>query len=240
MKTLGINIDHVATIRQARRTIEPDPVTAAAMAELGGADGITIHLREDRRHIQDRDLYILKQTVKTQINLEMGLSKEIIAIALKTVPHQVTLVPERIAEVTTEGGLNVLKARKELAKVIPLFQKKKMVVSIFIDAELDQIKAAADLGAEFIELHTGTYADANIRSRPKELDKLVKGAQFAIEHGLRINVGHSLNYTNVQDILKNIPNLEELNIGHAIISRGIFTGLTQAVCEMKEIIIAYR
>lgn len=236
MRTLGVNIDHVATIRQARKTIEPDPVIAAAMAELGGADGITIHLREDRRHIQDRDLEILKKTVKTRLNLEMALSKEVVSIALKTQPEQITLVPEKREEVTTEGGLNVLKSYTELGIVIPNFQKKKIVVSLFVDPDLDQIKAAVDLGAEFIELHTGHYASANARLRPKQLDKLMKGAQFAIENGLRVNAGHGLNYTNVQDILK-LPGLEELNIGHSIISRAIFTGLTQAVREMKEIII---
>lgn len=239
MKTLGVNIDHVATIRQARKTIEPDPVTAAAMAELGGADGITIHLREDRRHIQDRDLIILKQTIKTRLNLEMALSKDVVAIALKTVPDQITLVPEKREEVTTEGGLNVLKAKNELAKAIPQFQKKKIYVSLFIDPDFDQIKASADLGAEFIELHTGHYANATIRNRSKELEKLMKGAAFALEKGLRVNAGHGLNYTNVQDIL-HLPGLEELNIGHSIISRAIFTGLTQAVREMKTIIIEHR
>jgi len=235
MRTLGVNIDHIATIRQARKTIEPDPVIAAAMAELGGADGITIHLREDRRHIQDRDVLILKQTIKTRLNLEMALSKGIVAIALKTQPEQVTLVPEKREEVTTEGGLNVLKSMTELKKVVPLFLKKKIAVSLFIDPDFDQIKACADLGAEFIELHTGHYASANLRARGKELNKLIKGAQFALDNGLRVNAGHGLTYTNVQDILR-LPGLEELNIGHSIISRAVFTGLTQAVREMKNII----
>lgn len=235
MRTLGVNIDHIATIRQARKTIEPDPVTAAAMAELGGADGITIHLREDRRHIQDRDVLILKQTIKTRLNLEMALSKGIVAIALKTQPEQVTLVPEKREEVTTEGGLNVLKSMTELKKVVPLFLKKKIAVSLFIDPDFDQIKACADLGAEFIELHTGHYASANLPARGKELNKLIKGAQFALDNGLRVNAGHGLTYTNVQDILR-LPGLEELNIGHSIISRAVFTGLTQAVREMKNII----
>jgi len=235
MRTLGVNIDHIATIRQARKTIEPDPVTAAAMAELGGADGITIHLREDRRHIQDRDVAILKKTIKTRMNLEMALSKGIVAIALKTQPEQVTLVPEKREEVTTEGGLNVLKSMTELKKVVPLFLKKKIAVSLFIDPDFDQIKACADLGAEFIELHTGHYASANLRARGKELNKLIKGAQFALDNGLRVNAGHGLTYTNVQDILR-LPGLEELNIGHSIISRAVFTGLTQAVREMKNII----
>ena len=235
MRTLGVNIDHIATIRQARKTIEPDPVTAAAMAELGGADGITIHLREDRRHIQDRDLEILKKTVKTRLNLEMALSKDVVSIALKTQPEQVTLVPEKREEVTTEGGLNVLKSYHELKKVVPLFLKKKIFVSLFIDPDFEQIKASADLGAEFIELHTGHYASANLRNRSKELDKLIKGAQYALDNGLRVNAGHGLTYTNVQDILL-LPGLEELNIGHSIISRAVFTGLTQAVREMKDII----
>jgi pyridoxine 5-phosphate synthase len=235
MRTLGVNIDHIATIRQARKTIEPDPVTAAAMAELGGADGITIHLREDRRHIQDRDVAILKSTIKTRLNLEMALSKGIVNIALKTEPEQVTLVPEKREEVTTEGGLNVLKSMAELKKVVPLFLKKKIAVSLFIDPDFDQIKASADLGAEFIELHTGHYASANLRSRNKELEKLIIGAQFALDNGLRVNAGHGLTYTNVQDILQ-LPGLEELNIGHSIISRAVFTGLTQAVREMKNII----
>lgn len=235
MKTLGVNIDHIATIREARKTNEPDPVTAAAMAELGGADGITIHLREDRRHIQDRDLEILKKTIKTRLNLEMALSKEVVGIALKVQPEQITLVPEKRQEITTEGGLNVMKAFTELKIVMPSFQKKKILISLFIDPDLDQIKASADLGAEFIELHTGHYASANSRLRPRQLEKLMKGAQFALEKGLRVNAGHGLTYNNVQDILK-LPGLEELNIGHSIISRAVFTGLTQAVREMKEII----
>ena len=236
MITLGVNIDHIATIRQARKTIEPDPITAAALAELGGADGITIHLREDRRHIQDRDVEILKKTVKTRLNLEMALYKGVVRIALKTKPDQVTLVPEKREEITTEGGLNVLKSYADLKKVVPSFLKNKILVSFFIDPDFKQIKASADLGAEFIEFHTGHYANANRHNRPKELEKLINGAQYALENGLRINAGHGLNYTNVQDIFL-LPGLEELNIGHAIIARAVFTGLTQAVREMKNIII---
>lgn len=236
MRTLGVNIDHIATIRQARKTNEPDPVTAAALAEMGGADGITIHLREDRRHIQDRDVEILKQTIKSRMNLEMAMSKDVVALALKIIPEQITLVPEKRQEVTTEGGLDVIKSFNALENNIPKFKRKKIFVSLFIDPIKDQIKATADLGAELIEFHTGHYANANLRNQEAELKKLFNAAEYALSLGLRVNAGHGLTYHNVQPLLK-MPGLEELNIGHSIISRAVFVGLPQAVREMKNIII---
>ncbi|PCJ56252.1 MAG: pyridoxine 5'-phosphate synthase [Planctomycetota bacterium] len=236
MKTLGVNIDHVATIRQARKTIEPEPATAAALAEMGGADGITIHLREDRRHIQDYDLDVLKRTIKSRLNLEMALSEGVIKKALEIEPEQITIVPEKREEVTTEGGLDVVRGFDQLKKVILQFQDKGIYVSLFIDPEPDQIKASADLGVEFIELHTGHYANASMRERHIPQKQLFDGASQAINLGLRVNAGHGLTYHNVQEILT-MEGLEELNIGHSIIARAVFVGLKEAVREMKNIII---
>jgi pyridoxine 5-phosphate synthase len=231
--TLGVNIDHVATIRQARRTVEPDPVAAAVLAELGGADGITAHLREDRRHIQDRDLRILRQTVRTHLNLEMAATEEMVAIALEIKPDYVTLVPEKREEVTTEGGLNVVGALESLKKSVDRLQSAEIPVSLFIDADSAQIEAAAQIQAKFIELHTGQYAEATDEiSRHQELAILKKGCEQALSLGLRVNAGHGLTYWNVYPVAC-IAGMEELNIGHTIISRAVLVGIERAVREMK-------
>ena len=230
---LGINIDHVATIRQARRTVEPDPVAAAVLAELGGADGITVHLREDRRHIQDRDVRLLRQTVRTHLNLEMAPTEEMVAIALDIKPNYVTLVPEKREEVTTEGGLDVVANFDRLSKVVDQLQGAGIPVSWFIDADSAQIEAAAKTKAQLIELHTGKYADATDEAaRLKELALLTQGCEQAIAAGLRVNAGHGLTYWNVYPVAC-IPGMEELNIGHTIISRAVLVGIERAVREMK-------
>ena len=233
MVTLGINIDHVATIRQARRTVEPDPVAAAVLAELGGADGITVHLREDRRHIQDRDVHLLRQTVRSHLNLEMAPTKEMVEIALTVKPDYVTLVPEKREEVTTEGGINMLANRDRFTAIVNQLQGAAIPVSWFIDAESEQIEAAANTGAKFIELHTGKYADATDEAtQAQELAALEKGTQIAIAAGLRVNAGHGLTYWNVHPVAC-IPGMEELNIGHTIVSRAVLVGMERAVREMK-------
>jgi pyridoxine 5-phosphate synthase len=232
--TLGVNIDHVATIRQARRTVEPDPIAAAVLAELGGADGITAHLREDRRHIQDRDVRILRQTVRTHLNLEMAPTEEMIAIALDIKPDYVTLVPEKREEVTTEGGIDIVNNLSRFTDVVEALQSAGIPVSWFIDAEINQIEAAAKTKAKFIELHTGKYAEAKDEiSRQQELLALEKGTKEAIAMGLRVNAGHGLTYWNVYPVAC-IMGMEELNIGHSIISRAVLVGLERAVKEMKE------
>ncbi len=234
MPTLGVNIDHIATIRQARRTVEPDPIAAAVLAELAGADGITVHLREDRRHIQDRDVRLLRQTVRTHLNLEMAATDEMVAIALDLKPDYVTLVPEKREEVTTEGGLDVAGQAKRMADIVAQLQAVGIPVSLFIDADPRQIETAADIQAQFIELHTGQYAEAsNERSRTKELEILANGCKQAIAAGLRVNAGHGLTYWNVYPIAC-LPGMEELNIGHTIISRAALVGLERAVREMKQ------
>ena len=233
MLTLGVNIDHIATIRQARRTVEPDPVAAAVLAELAGADGITVHLREDRRHIQDRDVRLLRQTVRTHLNLEMAPTEEMVAIALDIGPDYVTLVPERREEVTTEGGIDIASNFERLSRVVEQLQEANIPVSWFIDAAPAQIEAAAKTGAKFVELHTGKYAEATEQaSRQHELAMLTQGAQQAIDSGLRLNAGHGLTYTNVYPVAS-IPGMEELNIGHTIISRAVLVGMERAVRDMK-------
>ncbi len=234
MPTLGVNIDHIATIRQARRTVEPDPVAAAVLAELGGADGITVHLREDRRHIQDRDVRLLRQTVRTHLNLEMAATDEMVAIALDIKPDYVTLVPEKREEVTTEGGLDIVAQIDRISQIVDKLQTAKIPVSLFIDADRIQIEASVKVKAEFIELHTGRYAEAtNEASREQELAVLAKGCEQAIASGLRVNAGHGLTYWNVYPVAC-IPGMEELNIGHTIISRAALIGLERAVREMKQ------
>lgn len=234
MPTLGVNIDHIATIRQARRTVEPDPVAAAVLAELAGADGITVHLREDRRHIQDRDVRVLRQTVRTHLNLEMAATDEMVAIALDIRPDYVTLVPERREEVTTEGGLDVAGQLDRMKSVVSTLQDAGIPVSLFIDADRHQIEASAATQAQFIELHTGAYADAQGEAnQAKELEILVAGCQQAIAAGLRVNAGHGLTYWNVYPVAC-IDGMEELNIGHTIISRAALVGLERAVREMKQ------
>jgi pyridoxine 5-phosphate synthase len=232
-----VNIDHIATIRQARRGVEPDPVAAAVIAELAGADGITVHLREDRRHIQERDVRLLRQTVRTRLNLEMAATPEMVAIALDVKPDYITLVPERREEITTEGGLNVKAQGDRLGKFVHQLQNAGIPVSLFIDAEAKQIEASAKTGAKFIELHTGTYANAkNEEELKRELKVLSDGGELAIKSGLRLNSGHGLTYWNTRAIAQ-IAGMEELNIGHSIISRAVLVGLDRAIREMKELII---
>jgi pyridoxine 5-phosphate synthase len=232
--TLGVNIDHIATIRQARRTVEPDPIAAAVLAELAGADGITAHLREDRRHIQDRDIRLLRQTVRTHLNMEMAAIDEMVAIALDIKPDYVTLVPEKREEVTTEGGLDIVGQKQRLTEVVATLQNANIPVSLFIDPDLAQIDASAETKAKFIELHTGCYAEAKDEvSRHQELELLAKGCKFAIAAGLRVNAGHGLTYWNVYPVAS-IPGMEELNIGHSIIARASLIGLERAVREMKQ------
>ncbi|NEO04564.1 MULTISPECIES: pyridoxine 5'-phosphate synthase [unclassified Moorena] len=234
MLTLGVNIDHIATIRQARRTVEPDPVAAAVLAELAGADGITAHLREDRRHIQQRDIALLRQTVRTHLNLEMAPTDEMVAIALEVKPDYVTLVPEKREEVTTEGGLDVAGQMPRLSEVVAQLQSAGIPVSLFIDADPAQIDASAQTKAKFIELHTGSYAEAtNEVSQAKELKVLASGCQQAIAAGLRVNAGHGLTYWNVYPVAC-IEGMEELNIGHSIIARASLVGIERAVREMKQ------
>ncbi len=236
MTKLGVNVDHVATLRQARRTYEPDPVTAASLADLGGADIITIHLREDRRHIHERDLKLLRQTVFTKLNLEMSVADEIVELALVEQPAQVTFVPEKREEVTTEGGLDVVSQAKVLGPLIKRFREKNITVSLFIDPEARQIQASRDAGAEFVELHTGAFANATTEAQQLDmLEKLRSGAGLSRELGLRVNAGHGLTYKNVGPIVEEIG-AEELHIGHSIISRAVFVGIKKAVEEMKELI----
>jgi pyridoxine 5-phosphate synthase len=231
--TLGINIDHVATIRQARQASEPDPIAAAVLAELAGADGITAHLREDRRHMQDRDLRILRETVSTHLNLEMAATEEMVKIALDLKPDYVTLVPERREEVTTEGGLDVLGQIEKMKSVVDRLQSAHIPVSMFIDADSAQITATQASGAQFIELHTGCYANATNSSKiTAELEQLRRGCQEALVLGLRINAGHGLTYRNVYPVA-GLPGMEELNIGHSIISRAVLVGIDRAIREMK-------
>jgi len=236
LPTLGVNIDHVATIRQARRTVEPDPIAAAVLAELGGADGITVHLREDRRHMQDRDVRLLRQTVRTHLNLEMAATDEMVAIALDIQPDYITLVPERREEITTEGGLDVAAQQDRMATVVSTLQNAGIPVSLFINAAPAQIDASAAIGARWIELHTGCYAEAGTEAeRMQELKTLELGCQRAIAAGLRVNAGHGLTYWNVYPIA-GLTGIEELNIGHTIISRAVLVGIERAVRQMKQAI----
>ena len=235
MASLGVNIDHIANVRQARQALEPDPVPLALLAELGGADGITIHLREDRRHIQDRDLELLRKTVRCRLNLEIASTAEMVAIAIKNRPDMVTLVPERREEVTTEGGLEVAKNSSELESVIKSIQSSGIPVSLFIDPEEKQIEASWEVGATLVELHTGNYAEASSNKQFIELAKLQEATAQAMTLGLRVNAGHGLTYQNVEPIAS-IKGIEELNIGHTIISRALAVGLKEAVREMKLIV----
>lgn len=232
MPNLGVNIDHIATLRQARGGTEPDPVLAARVCEAAGCDSIVAHLREDRRHIQDRDLYILRKTVRTRLNMEMSIAVQIIAFALDLVPDQATLVPERRQELTTEGGLDCVKYGKRITSAVDKLQGRGIDVSLFIDPVQRQIRAARETGAEFIELHTGEYSNAkNARERKIRLKKLIDATRYAVSIGLRVNAGHGLDYNNVHDVAR-IEGIEELNIGHSIISRAAFVGLDKAVREM--------
>ena len=235
MPELGVNIDHVATIRQARKTYEPDPVAAAVLAGLAGADSITIHLREDRRHIQDRDLRVLRETVTTKLNLELSVADEIVGIACQAKPEQATLVPERREEVTTEGGLDVSAHLVAVARAVKRLQAAGIVVSLFIDPDPRQIQISKELGAEAIELHTGQYALARGAERQRELAALIAAGKLAGELGLRLHAGHGLNYHNVRPVAT-IAGMLELNIGHSIISRAVLVGLERAVREMKALL----
>ncbi len=232
MVQLAINVDHVATIREARGINEPDPVLAAGICELAGAEGIVVHLREDRRHIQDHDVLLLRQTVKTKLNLEMGANQEIIKFALDLQPDMVTLVPEKRKELTTEGGLNVTGQKKKIKEVIDRMTEASIPVSLFVDPDSRQISAAADVGATFVEIHTGRYADAeNEADMDREFDLIAVSAEDAYEAGLRVNAGHGLNYLNTARIA-GLEQIEELSIGHAVMTRAVFVGLDQAVREM--------
>ncbi|KAA1257625.1 Pyridoxine 5'-phosphate synthase [Rubripirellula obstinata] len=235
MIELGINIDHVATVRQARRTFEPDPVVAAALAEQGGADGITFHLREDRRHIQDRDVEVLMKTVTVKTNMELACADEVVAIALAARPDWALLVPESREEVTTEGGLNVTGDTGRIKKAIEQFKQAGILVSLFIDPEPDQVKASADLGVDAVELHTGPYALAKGEAHQHELGRLIDAGKIACDAGIRLHAGHGLNYVNVRPVAA-IDNMIELNIGHSIVSRAVMVGMKEAVAEMRRIL----
>jgi pyridoxine 5-phosphate synthase len=236
MKRLGVNIDHVATVRQARGVRYPDPITATGIVELAGADGIVIHLREDRRHIQDRDLRLLQEVIQTRLNLEMAATEEMVRIALETKPDIVTFVPEKREELTTEGGLDVIKAFQFLEKAIQRLQKEEIFVSLFIDPQSDQIKASEGVGANAIEIHTGHYCDAKrLAEVDEELKKILDAVGEASRRNLQIAAGHGLNYVNVRRIAE-IEEIEELNIGHSIIARAVLVGLDRAVREMIALI----
>jgi pyridoxine 5-phosphate synthase len=235
MATLGVNIDHIATLRQARGGKDPDPVHAAILAELAGAHTITAHLREDRRHIQDRDIFLLKQTISTHLNMEMSATTDIIRIALEVLPAMVTMVPEKREERTTEGGLKVAGKERELAKVIETFHDNNIPVSLFVDPDLQEIKASKRIGADFIELHTGYYANAQGQAKFDELEKLRDMTFASNKIGLRVNAGHGLNYQNVKEVAR-IQYMGELNIGHSIMSRAALIGLDCAVNKMLELI----
>ncbi len=230
-----VNIDHVATVRQARRTDEPDPVRAAVLAELGGADGITVHLREDRRHIQDRDVELLLQTVRTGVNLELAAASDILELACRWRPMQATLVPEKREEITTEGGLDLQspESRGRVETALARLAEAGVRTSLFIDPEEGAVRVAAEMGADAVELHTGEYANARPEMRGREIERLQTAASLARKLGLAVHAGHGLTYENVAPVAA-IPELEELNIGHSVVSRAIFTGMEAAVREMAE------
>jgi pyridoxine 5-phosphate synthase len=235
MPELGVNIDHVATVRQARQTYEPDPVWAAALAELGGADGITVHLREDRRHIQDRDLRLLRETVTVKLNLELACDQQVLDIACEVGPDQATLVPEKREEVTTEGGLDVVSNREAVGRAVQQLTEAGIHVSLFLDPDIAQIEAGAELGARAVELHTGQYALARGEKQSEELDGLIRAGQRVRELDMALHAGHGLTCRNVQPVAR-IEDMHELNIGHSIISRAVMVGMERAVREMKELV----
>lgn len=236
MPVLAVNVDHVATLRQARMGIEPEPVTAAYMAEMAGATGIIVHLREDRRHIQDRDVELIKRTCNTRVHLEMAATKEMQGIALRIDPEFVCLVPEKREELTTEGGLSCAGREDELRDYLAPLHEKGIRSSLFIDADPKQIEAARAIGTEYIEIHTGHYADAKeINTRTEELTKIVEGIKLAQGIGLKVNLGHGLNYRNIL-AFKDVPGIQEYSIGHAIMARAIFVGLDRAVRDMAALI----
>ena len=236
MAKLAVNVDHVATIRQARLIKEPDPVTAASLAELAGCHGIIVHLREDRRHIQDRDVEMLRQTVTTKLNLEMAAVDEMVDIACRIKPDMSCLVPEKRQELTTEGGLDVVRQLEPVAQAVGRLHQAGILVSLFVDAEQDQIKASCDIGADYIEIHTGGYADAaTLKEQDAAFAKIAEGIIFARSLGLRVNVGHGLNYRNTQRLVP-IKDIDEFSIGHSIIARAVLVGLERAVREMLAIL----
>lgn len=235
MARLSVNVDHVATVRQARLDREPDPVTAALMAELAGADGITVHLREDRRHIQDRDLRLLRETVKTSLNLEMAATEEMLEVALEVRPDMVTLVPEKRAELTTEGGLNVAANREVISRVVSTLSDAGIGVNLFIDPDPKSIKETRRIAPRGVELHTGTYANADGRTRDEELKRIKDAASLASRLGLRVHAGHGLDYRNVLAV-REIEEIEEFAIGFSIVARSIYCGIERAVREMKALV----
>ncbi len=236
---LGVNIDHVATVRNARRTFEPDPVHAAVIADLAGADQITLHVREDRRHVNERDLKLIKELIHSRVNLEMAVTEEMVALALEIKPHQVTLVPERREEITTEGGLDVRSQKEKVAEAVKKLKEAGIVVNLFIDPDGKQIEVSAEVGADAVELHTGRYAEAfaenNERLVSVELDRLKEAARFAKKLGLKVYAGHGLTFKNVKPVAE-IPEIEELNIGHSIVANAVLFGLEKAVKEMIKLI----
>ncbi len=233
---LGVNIDHVATLREARKITEPDPVAAAVIVELAGADGIVCHLREDRRHLSDRDLRLLRQIVKTHLNLEMAVTDEMVSIAAKVQPDMVTLVPEKRTEVTTEGGLDVINNTDQIHDAVSKLRASNIIVSLFIDPELEQVKASARSGADYIELHTGRYTEAvDANEQEEQISTLQSMAYAGSKLGLSVSAGHGLNYYNVREVAA-LDKIEELNIGHSIVGRAVFTGLEKAVRDMIHLI----
>lgn len=235
MVLLGVNVDHVATVRQARRTFEPDPVMAASLAILGGADGITVHLREDRRHIQDRDLRILREIVPCELNLEMAATEEMIKIALITKPDMVTLVPEKREELTTEGGLNVIEFKEKIRDAIKRLKDGAIPVSLFINPNRQDIDCSKEIGADMVEIHTGFYSETKGEAQLRELERIKDAVAYSVSLGLKTNAGHGLNYYNVKPIAS-IKGLRALYIGHSIISRAVLVGIERAVREMKILI----
>lgn len=236
MARLGVNVDHVATLRQARGGTDPDPLAAAVLVELAGADGIVVHLREDRRHIQDRDLRLLREMTRTKLDLEMAADGEMVKIALNIKPDLVTLVPEKRQELTTEGGLDVAGQRDRIQGVVTLLHNGGIPVSVFIEPELNQVKAAHKISADFVELHTGRYANATrSKEADMEFEAITQAARLAYKLGIGVNAGHGLNYRNVKR-LTHIPEIVEYNIGHSIIARSVLVGLVQAVKEMKALL----
>jgi len=231
MARLGVNVDHVATLREARKGTQPDPVVAAILVEIGGADGLVVHLREDRRHIQERDLRLLREVVKTQLNMEMAATQEMAMVALSVKPDLVTLVPERRQELTTEGGMNLMLGQEDVKKVIDFLHDGEIRVALFIDPDPHQIKLAHKLGADIVEIHTGRYANSRGKDRYVELHHVTEAARLAFRLGMQVSAGHGLDYINVAPVAK-IQEIEELNIGHSIMARAILTGMQQAVREM--------
>ncbi len=236
MARLGVNVDHVATVRQARGGVDPDPVEAALLAESAGADGIVVHLREDRRHIQDRDLMLLKDILKTKLDLEMAPEEAIAKIALTVKPHLVTLVPERRQELTTEGGLDVIGQRERIEKIVHLLRDSGIPVSLFIEPDLNHVKIAHKLSADYVELHTGRYANARLaKEEQAEFDNISQAAKLAFKLGMGVNAGHGLHYRNTKRLTQ-IPEIVEYNIGHSIVARAVLVGFERAVREMKQLV----